>query len=68
MEARLHTSCRYMHRRAPWWIVSVTSIESTYTRLISLVTQFGTSATVVDEPVAHLSHADAGRLVVANQL
>jgi hypothetical protein len=57
-----------MHRRAPWWIVSVTSIESTYTRLISLVTQFGTSATVVDEPVAHLSHADAGRLVVANQL
>jgi hypothetical protein len=59
-----------MHRRAPltWWIISIASVESTHTRFVSLVTQFWASAAVVDEPVADLSHADAGSLVIVNQL
>lgn len=31
---------------------------------VALVAQFGTAAAVVDEPVADLSHADAGSLYV----
>jgi hypothetical protein len=51
-----------------WRIVSIASVESTHARLVPLVTQFGASAAVVDEPVAHLSHTDAGSLFVASQL
>ena len=46
------------------WIVSIASVESTDARFVTLVTQFWASAAVVDEPVAHLSHADAGCLIV----
>jgi hypothetical protein len=59
-----------MHRRAPLtcWIVSIASVESTHAGFVSFVAQFWTAAAVVDEPVAHLSHADAGSLVVVDQL
>jgi hypothetical protein len=50
------------------WIVSIASVESTHARLITLVTQFGASAAVVDEPVAHLSHTDTSSLFVVDEL
>lgn len=53
-------------RVCSWWIVSIASIDSTYARLITLVTQFGASAAVVDEPVAHLSHTDTSSLFVVD--
>lgn len=38
---------------------SITVVETGDARLVPFVAQFGASTTVVDEPVAHLCHADS---------
>lgn len=50
-----------------WSVVSIASVESAHTSFVPFVTQFRTSAAVVDEPIAHLRHANAGRLFVSSQ-
>lgn len=57
-------ACAYL---CSWSVASIASVESAHTSFVPFVTQFGTSAAVVDEPVAHLRHADTGCLFVWSQ-